>query len=332
MKVAVLGRTHWLYKSIAAVASNGHQIVLIGTCPAAPEYLKDESDFAALAGSLQVPYFCNPAINSDEIVKLIRNCGADVAISINWLTLIGQKVIDLFPYGIINAHAGDLPRYRGNAVPNWAIINNEDEVVLTLHNMDYELDAGPILLQRKCPLTSATYISDVYSFIDTNIAEMFVEVLAGLESNSLTPRQQPSDPALSLRCFPRLPRDSNLEWTKSAEFLSRVVRASAEPFAGAHTYLDGEKIIIWRAYADRLPYPYLGMPGQVAERREKTGEVVVITSDGVLVLQEIETDIGERSSASSIITSSRSRLGFDAYLEIFHLTREIKRLKKIVQG
>jgi methionyl-tRNA formyltransferase len=332
MKVAVLGRTQLLYESAKAISSNGHQIVLIGTCPAVAEYKKNENDFAELAETLRVPYFCDAAINSDRIIKLIYDSGADVAISVNWLTLISRKVIDQFPYGIINAHAGDLPRYRGNAVSNWAIINNEATVVLTLHYMVAELDAGPILLQRTFHLLPTTYITDIYSFIEVTLPGMFVETLDGLESNSLFPRNQSTDPSQSLRCFPRLPRDSELDWDQSAEYLARLIRASAEPFAGAYSYLNKEKLIIWRAYADRLPYPYLGAPGQVAERRKKKGEVIVLTGDGVLVLQEAENAFGVRSSAGEIITSSRVRLGVDTHSEIVQLRKEIERLKQIIES
>ena len=91
-----------------------------------------------------------------------------------------------------------------------------------------------------------------------------------------------------------MPADSRIDWSQPALRLDRLVRASAEPFAGAYTYLDGEKVIIWRARADRLPYPYLGIPGQVAEIWRESGEVAVLTGDGVLVLAEIETSAGIR--------------------------------------
>ena len=79
----------------------------------------------------------------------------------NWLTMIAQSTLALFPWGVLNAHAGDLPRFRGNACPNWAILNGEPLVGLCIHEMIPELDAGPVLLRAHFPLSDDIYISDV---------------------------------------------------------------------------------------------------------------------------------------------------------------------------
>lgn len=328
MKVAAFGRTQWLYNSIQALADQGHQIVLIGTCSAAPEYSVGEEDFEALAEQFNANFFCDAAINQGRYLEMMRESGAEVAISVNWLTLIGQSVLDQFPHGVINAHMGPLPRFRGNATPGWAILLGEDEVVVTLHHMVVELDAGPILLQRSVPLGDEVYIGDVYRFVDENIPSMFVEVVDGLEQGTIVPREQPDDPALSLRCFPRLPRDSELDWSESAESLARLVRASAEPFSGAYTYEGTKKIVVWRAYASQLDFPYVGAPGQVVWRNRTSGEVAVLARSGILVLQEVEDDTGTRSPAASLVKSMRTRFGMDYSLLIAQLEKRIAELEK----
>jgi methionyl-tRNA formyltransferase len=330
MKVAALGRTQSLYDAIQAVRARGHEIVLIGTCPAAPEYRVTERDFEALAAQLGCPFFCDTAINKPEYRAMARESGAEVAISVNWMTLIGADMLGTFPHGVVNAHMGDLPRYRGNATPNWAILNGEPQVVLTLHQMATDLDAGAILLQQAYPLTSTTYIGNVYQFINETLPTLFADLIDGLENGSITPRPQPDDPALSLRCFPRLPVDSQIDWTNPADELARLVRASAEPFAGAYTFWNGEKVIVWRAYPDRLPYPYLGAPGQAAERRTQSGEVVILTGDGVLVLQEVETATEGRKPAAQIIRSLRARLGTSVETELALLRQQVQDLTQQV--
>jgi methionyl-tRNA formyltransferase len=327
MKVAAFGRTQWLYDSIRAAVARGHEVRLIGTCPAAPEYSVTEGDFRRLADELGCAFFCDSAINRPEYVRMAAESGAEAAISVNWLTLVGEEMRAQFAHGVINAHAGDLPRFRGNACPNWAIIAGESRVVLTLHRMAAGLDAGPILLQRSFPLGPETYIADVYNFIGGSVPQMFVEVLDGLEAGTLRARAQPADPALSLRCFPRLPRDGQIDWAMPAEQIARLVRASAEPFAGAYSFLGADKVVVWRARPGRLPYPYLGAPGQVGERRPAAGEVVVLTGDGLLVLEEVETAASGRRPAAEVIRSARARLGLDAGEEIARLRSEIERLK-----
>lgn len=328
MKFAAFGRTHILFNTVQECVAHGHQVVLIGTCPAAPEYTVTEKGFEQLANDLGCPFFNDPAINRPEYLQLVKESAADVAISLNWMTLIGQGMIDQFRYGIINAHAGDLPRYRGNAVPNWAILAGEDKIVLTLHQMTVDLDAGPIFMQEEYPLTPATHIGDIYRFLGSAVPRMFLELLDGLEKGSITPRPQPDDPSLSLRCFPRLPRDGEIDWHASADHLARLVHASSEPFAGAYTYMDGEKVIVWRAHPELLPFPYVGMPGQVVEVRKDKGEVAVLAEAGILVLEEVETNTAGRRKAAGQITSTRIRLGMDMAYEISKLKDQIRNLEK----
>jgi len=331
MRVAAFGRTQWLYASIRAAAARGHQIVLIGTCPAAPEYQVTEEDFARLAQDLGCGYFCDTNLNRPEYIRMVQDSKAEIAISVNWLTLIDQRMLDQFEHGMINAHAGDLPRFRGNAVPNWAILVGEKKVVLSLHQMAAELDAGPILLQRNFPLTRDTYIQDVYRFLEQNIPEMFLEVLEGLANSSIIPRRQPSDPSVSLRCFPRLQRDGLIDWTLPAEEIARLVRASSRPFAGAYSFLSSEKIIVWQARPDKLPYRHLGVPGQVVQIRHKTGEVLVLTGDGVLAIEQAETREEGCRPAAEIVRSARVRFGMDITGELTVLSTRVKELEEKIR-
>jgi methionyl-tRNA formyltransferase len=256
--------------------------------------------------------------------------GAAVAISVNWPGLIGPELLDRFPHGVVNAHAGDLPRFRGNATPNWAILAGEDRVVLTLHRMVERLDAGPILAQRPFPLTDATYVGEVYDFMAQAVPELFVEVLDGLEDGSLLPVNQPDDPSLSLRCFPRRPRDSELDWGRPADHLARLVRASAEPFSGAYSFLDGQRLVVWRARPEPVGYPYLGVPGQVIDVRRASGEVAVLAGEGALVLEEVETFAGGRGPAAGQVRSTRARFGMDVTAEIAGLMARVRELEEIV--
>lgn len=305
MKFAALGRTHWLRDAIRAAASRGHQPVLIGSAPPSPEYLCDENDFRKLALEFGCAYLTGD-INSAAAIEMMRHSGADVAISINWPKLMGAAAREIFPHGVINAHAGDLPRYRGNACPNWAILNGESRVVVTLHVMADELDAGPILLQRPCPILEDTYIADVYAFMTATIPEMYVEVLDGLASGSITPRPQRGEP---LRCYPRRPEDGAINWTLPAVQLSRLVRASAEPFAGAFTVRNGARLTIWRARATAPPSAVLGVPGQVTAIDVSAGTIDVLTGDGILTVAEVQLEDGPRERAAGVIRSTRERLG-----------------------
>jgi len=326
MKFAALGRTQWLYEGIVSAEKRGHKCVLIATAPASPEYTVKEEEFLSLASTLGSPCIQDVRLDRPEYLAAYEQSGAEIAISVNWPTLINRTVRSKFRRGVLNAHCGDLPRYRGNACPNWAIINEEPEVVVSIHEMVDELDAGPIFLQARLGLTETTYIGDVYRWLDDTIPQLWGEVLDRIESGTIVPRPQSINPSHSFRCFPRIPEDGFIDWTKAASKIARLVRASAEPFAGAFTFLNQEKCIVWRARPGRLEYPYSGIPGQVVERRITTGEVVVLAGDGVLVLEEVETPSAGRRKSSDIIRSTRTRLSSNLHEQVLWLHREVERL------
>jgi len=328
MKIAALGRTQMLYDSIQALERAGHEIVLIGTSPAVPEYTRTESDFSELAKKYKCPFFCDIHLENPQIHSLIRSCKAEVAVSINWLTIIPKDIRDIFGGKIINAHAGDLPRYRGNAVPNWAILSGERKIVLTLHYMVDQLDAGPILLQKNFPIDETTYIGDVYRFLESSVPDMFCTVIKNIENGTQKVQQQSDDPCNSLRCYPRLPCDSEINWSLPAKMIHRLVRAVGSPFSGAYTFMGYKKIIVWKARYEIPDFSYFGIPGQVAYRNLATGEVGIITGEGFLILEEVEIKGMGRKKPADIISSIRIRLGLNISARLEDLIMKIDNLEK----
>ncbi len=319
MRIGILGRTHLLYDSVRSLLEAGHEIAFIATCAAAPEYKRTVNDFLALSREIDVPFLETERINSRDALDFIEQHRADLGVSVNWCAIVGRKCRELFPHGIINVHLGDLPRYRGNATPNWAIINNESKTVLTLHLMAAELDAGPIVLQRDIPIYDDTYIGDVYDKAADITPSTLVEAAAGLEQGSIAPTPQDDDPKNCLRCYPRHPHDSEIDWRLPADQLCRIVRASSHPYSGAYTFVGTDKLTVWRAHVEPSPGPYLGTPGQVAEVRRKTGEVAVIAGGGFLILESATLSESAEAPAASVITSNRIRLGMDHAAEICRL-------------
>lgn len=119
MKIAIIGRTEILYDTAILLRKSGHEVVCIVTAKEAPEYTRTAQDFRSLAVAWGIAFAQGPRIAEDAV--LLRDAQAEIAVSMNYTGVVPQDVIDLFPLGILNAHGGDLPRYRGNACQAWAI-------------------------------------------------------------------------------------------------------------------------------------------------------------------------------------------------------------------
>jgi len=203
MRIAIIGRTEILYETAKLLVRREHEIALIITSRAAPEYTRSEHDFKDLAKQFSVPFFCTPRIveTRDVICSL---SSIHVGVSMNYPTVIPSEIIELFPLGILNAHGGDLPRYRGNACQAWAILNGEERIGLCIHKMiGGELDSGDIIVRDYYPLTPETTITEVHSWMAARIPELFVQALDLLAANPTYILEQQSKK--SSRCSEMLP-------------------------------------------------------------------------------------------------------------------------------
>lgn len=298
MRVGLIGRTKWLMDAAERVLEHGHSIEFIHTAKAAADSSVGADDFERFAKDRGIPFRCDP-----RITQYSGELDADICLSVNWVTVLRQAFLDQFPHGVLNAHAGDLPRYRGNATLNWAILNGETEACLTVHRMVEKLDAGPIALKRFRPIGQETDMTELSAWLDEVIPESLVEVLDRIADG--TQEFVPQDPSVRpLRAYPRKPEDSRISWGSSTEQILRLVRASAPPFSGALTSTEsGKQFVIRRARRFVADHDALAMPGQVCFA--VNGNPIIATSDGFVEIVECADDVDAKAA---ILSSLRNRL------------------------
>ncbi len=306
MKVAIIGRSEILYNTALLLQEQAHRISLCITAREAPEYTRTTKDFQALAKRLGITCLITP--NISEVKKIIKTSGADIAFSINYPGIIPQDVIDLFPLGILNAHGGDLPRYRGNACQAWAILNGEERIGLCIHKMvGGELDSGDIIARDYLPITINTKVTQAWEWMSERIPGMFVQAVDLLENDPAYVLEiQSKNPKDVLRCYPRKPEDGRIDWTQPAETVLRLINASNKPYAGAFCDFEGQKMIIWDAEPVRDREIFCAISGQVT--RIGDGWIEVACGQGKIRITRVEVE-GSKCSPVVWIKSSRKRLG-----------------------
>ena len=331
MKFIAIGRTEILLESVTNLISEGHELLLMITCPSEQyQYEKNENDFINFCKKIDVDCIVTNDLNSENILKKIEHLNPDIGISYNWKTLIREKAIEIFPFGILNSHSGDIPKYKGNAVRNWAIISGEKRMALTIHLMTENLDNGPIIIKKYYKINGETTIQNLYDFVSEQTPNLFLDAVNGLESGEIKPIMPSKKSEEHLRCYPRIPSDGEIDWNSSAEEIDRLVRASSSPFKGSYTFLDYKKLIIWEASVFEPKFEYLAIPGQVVERRIKTGEVLVSTGSNFLVIKKATLD-GEKDilKPTEIIKTIRTRLGL-IDTSIFNMNLRIEKIENIL--
>jgi methionyl-tRNA formyltransferase len=299
-----IGRSRYLYDGIKHLLSKGYSFKAIVTEEAYDEYDIKHTDFEQLAKESGAAFFMIKSLNNDELIKIVKDNKIRVAISVNWKYTIPKSFLDLFECGILNFHLGNLPDYKGNATVNWTIINGETYINGNIHKMDPELDAGDVVVRKAIPISSQTYIADVLKQAEADVPVLYEEaikkVLAQPDAYEVKGTLRGS------RCYPRLPEDSQIDWNQPVENVSRLVRASSHPYKGAYSFLNGEKIVIWKARTIIPEDKFFAIPGHVVALNKTASSVMVACTDGLLEVQEIEKD-GEVMVPTNFIKSIRLR-------------------------
>ena len=306
MRVAIIGRSDALFHAAQMVLEKGHVIPLVVTSKAAPEYKYDEASFEGLANRVGAKFIHTTQL-SNRIGELREMGGMDIAISANYTSILSGEIIDLFRLGILNAHGGDLPLYRGNACQAWAILNGESRVGLCVHKMiGGQLDSGDIIARDYTMISENTKVGTVLDWIAERAPTLFLESIAALELDpSYYLERQSTDRNDILRCYPRAPDDGAITWNSAAIDILRLINASSRPYAGAFCSLRGEKLIVWDAELHEDRERFLAVPGQVTEICRDA--VIVATGQGKIRIKTVEYK-SKLCLPSDIITSLRARL------------------------
>ena len=281
----------------------------------------------AEAQRLAIPVFGDTSIAA--LRDLIQRLHPDCVVISSFDRILPPDLIDTCPF--VNVHYAPLPRYRGRATVNWAVIAGEPFTAITIHVVDHGLDTGNVLFQRPVAISGDDTVRDLYDRLNQLQLEHLGDTVASfLDGYAGVP--QSAEPA-TYGCT-RLPADGEIDWTAPTERIAALVRGLDKPFPGAFTYLKTRRIVIWRASALDAPLNYTGrVPGRIVNVSRTEGHVDVLTGDGVLRIYEVEAAPDGRAPASAVIRSVRETLGLrpaELLSRIEALEREIAWLREQV--
>lgn len=339
LRIAFLGRGRQGMKVLESLLREPDvSVVLVGTCRPTPEVGFQEADFAAVADGAGIPFFATKNLNTPESVAVLKDARPDLGVSMSWVHTIAREPIETAKLGFLNVHGGLLPKYRGNACQSWAILNGESEIGITCHLMEPgRLDSGPIILQETIAVTKETTVGDLYQGAEKVGARLVMEAVRGYASGNVKLREQNSD--LASYCYPRLPRDGEIDWQDPGSKIFDLVRAAGPPYPGAFSYFHDvreppltRKLSILSAHLEAHPLEeFYAVPGHLL-RLEGGSKWAVVTGDKtLLVLDEVLID-DEKIAPAEWFKSVRQRLGLDVQGELVRLRKEVDRLSKLVES
>jgi methionyl-tRNA formyltransferase len=262
--------------------------------PAAAAKRSGAADYTALCERYHVPCFQVKNINDDSSVQLLKRLSLDIAFVIGWSQIVRPAALASCRIGMIGAHASMLPRNRGSAPINWALINGEKTTGNSLIWLADAVDEGDLIDQMEIPITPYDTCVSLYEKVAETNREMLLRTIPQLRAGQRPGRPQtPTDEPLLPR---RRPQDGLVDWSRSAADLYDFVRALTAPYPGAFGFLDGQRWTIWNAAL--LPFAPAGkaVPGEIlgpmiSPVDHACGQVVAC-GEGALVALHMENDEG----------------------------------------
>jgi methionyl-tRNA formyltransferase len=276
MRVVMFGYQTWGHRTLQALLDSDHDVVLVVTHPRSDHaYERIWSDSVAdLAAGHGVPVLVRDRPDDDELLTRLEAADPDVIVATNWRTWIPPRIFNLPRYGTLNIHDALLPKYAGFSPLIWALINGEEEVGVTAHMMNEELDAGDIVLQRAVPVGDRDTATDLFHKTLGLFGPITIDGLALIASGRTDWAKQ--DRSQASFFHKRAEEDARIDWTWPAEDLDRLVRAQSDPYPNAFTHYKGERVrVVEASVSDGV---YGGTPGRVFIR-EGDGVVIVAGAD-----------------------------------------------------
>lgn len=300
MRVVFMGSPDFAVPALRALLDH-HEVVLVVTQPdkragrgkrmAAPPV----KDVALAAG---VPVIQPKSARRPELAERLREAGADIGVVVAYGKILPKAVLEAFPLGCINIHGSLLPKYRGAAPIQWAIIRGETETGVTIMCLDEGMDTGPMLVTRAMPVLPEDTAGSLFERMAPIGAEALLDALEGLESGTLVAR--PQDDAAATYAPMLTKEDGIIDWSESARAVANRIRG-VDPWPGAETSLAGERLKLFGAEPVDDTRP--GQPGEVLGLSDRG--LLVACGSGVCAVRALQAP-GRRRLQARDFTSGRA--------------------------
>jgi len=307
VKIVFFGSAHFAVPALLALIKSQHELVCVVTQPDKHKgrhlhlASTDVKNTAICAG---LKTFQPENINSEESVKFLKSLDPDLFVIAAYGQILSQEVLDIPKIMPINIHASLLPRYRGAAPINWALINGDNKTGISIMYVALKMDSGPVIMQRETKIEDNDTAFSLEEKLSVCGAALLMETLIIIDKRDYRLVEQDEEKAVYA---PKMKKDDGLiDWNSSATDIYNQIKGVV-PWPGAFTSYRKKLLKIFQAQVLPIFPSHKPVFGEVI-RADKHG-IVVACSRGFLEIKELQLEAGKRMSAQNFIIGHKLTAG-----------------------
>ncbi|MCI8300042.1 MAG: methionyl-tRNA formyltransferase [Lachnospiraceae bacterium] len=300
MRVIFMGTPDFSIGTLEALTEAGHEIVLAVTQPDKPKGRGKTVQFppvkeAALARGIEV--YQPRRVREPECIAYLQKFQADIIVVVAFGQILPKEILDLPRYGCVNVHASLLPKYRGAAPIQWAVINGEKVTGVTTMRMDEGLDTGDMILKEEVELTPEETGGSLFERLALTGAELCVKTLTAIEEGAASYTPQNHEAATHTAMIKK--QLGEIDWNRPARELECLIRG-LNPWPSAYTYWKGKTLKIWKASVINQTEQPAAFEAGTVTAVNKDG-IMVQTGQGILNLLEVQPEGKKRMKTDAFL-------------------------------
>ena len=305
MKIVFMGTPDFAVGALEALVEAGHEVVAVVTQPDKPKGRGKEmqqTPVKACALKHNIEVFQPVKIKTPEAVEVLKGYGADLFVVAAFGQILSKEILDMPKFGCVNIHASLLPKYRGAAPIQWAILDGEKETGVTIMQMNEGLDTGDMLTKVIVPIEDTDTGESLFDKLAEAGAKLLIETIPQIEAGTLHPEAQ--DDSLSTYAKMIKKEMGLIDWKKEAVVLERLVRGM-NSWPSAYTHFNGKTLKVWEAGVELKEAK--AEPGTVVEVTKNS--IKVQTGQDLLVLKQIQLEGKKRMDVASFLLGYKVEVG-----------------------
>lgn len=287
MNIVFMGTPDFAVESLSKIYENGHNVLAVVSQPDKPagrNMKLIKTPVKEYAESKNITVYQSEKIRKDtELIETLKKLKPDVIVVVAFGQILSQEILDIPKYGAINVHGSLLPKYRGAAPIQWAVINGDKVTGITTMYMDAGMDTGDMIEKVEVKIEDDDTYGTLYNKMKIAGGKIIIETLEKI-ADGFTPRtKQPEEFTLA----PMIEKSmGNIDWNMPAEKIKDLIRG-LNPMPGAYTTIDNQKMKIWSARVTKIQKDENVLPGTVINASSKEG-LLIMAGDEALEILEIQ--------------------------------------------